>query len=399
MNKEKLAIHGGQPVRGNILPYGKQVINEEDICSVIEILRSDFITTGPTIEQFERNIAEYTEAKYAVAFSSGTAALHAACFAAGIGEGDEVITSPMTFVASSNCVLYQGGIPIFVDIDPNTYNINPALIKEKITKNTKAIIPVHFTGQPVDLDSIMKIAKENNLIIIEDAAHALGAKYKNKKIGSIGDMTMFSFHPVKHITTGEGGIITTNNKDYYQKLLQFRTHGISRSKDFFNHGPWYYEMHSLGYNYRLTDIQAALGISQLKKIDSFIERRKQIANFYTKELKELDEIKLPFQDVNGDSSWHLYIVKLQLSKLTANRKEIFEAIQKENIGVNVHYIPVYYHPYYQSLGYMNGLCTIAEKCYEEFITLPLHVGMSDQDSEDVVKAIKKVLSFYSKTNR
>ncbi|WP_129691774.1 UDP-4-amino-4,6-dideoxy-N-acetyl-beta-L-altrosamine transaminase [Gottfriedia acidiceleris] len=401
MNKDKLAIHGGQPVRENFLPYGKQVINEDDIRSVIDILGSDFLTTGPTIEQFERDIAEYTGAKYAVAFSSGTAALHGACFVAGIGEGDEVITSPMTFAASSNCVLYQGGIPVFVDIDPNTYNMSPSLIKEKITKNTKAIIPVHFTGQPVDLENIIKIAKENNLIIIEDAAHALGAKYKNKKIGSIGDMTMFSFHPVKHITTGEGGIITTNNKDYYQKLLQFRTHGISRSKEFLNeyHGPWYYEMHSLGYNYRLTDIQASLGISQLKKIDSYIDRRKQIANFYTKELKALDEIILPYQAIDGDSSWHLYIIKLQSAKLTANRKEIYEALQKENIGVNVHYIPVYYHPYYQSLGYKKGLCTIAEKCYEEFITLPLHAGMSVQDSEDVVNAIKKVLSFYSKTSQ
>jgi perosamine synthetase len=400
MDKEKLAIHGGQPIRDHYLPYGRQIINDDDINSVISILRSDFITTGPTIEQFEREIAEYTGAKFAVAFSSGTAALHGACFAAGIGKGDEVITTPMTFAATSNCVLYQGGKPIFVDIDPKTYNLNPSLIKEKITKKTKAIIPVHFTGQPVDLEWISKIAKENNLILIEDAAHALGAKYKNKKIGSIGDMTMFSFHPVKHITTGEGGMITTNNEDFYQKLLQFRSHGIVRAKEMLieNHGPWYYEMQSLGFNYRLTDIQAALGISQLKKLDSFIARRKQIADFYNKEFEPMNEISLPYQEVQGDSSWHLYIIKLQSSKLTGNRKEIYEALQKENIGVNVHYIPIYYHPYYQNLGYKLGTCTIAEKCYEDFITLPLHAGMSDQDTMDVVNAVKKVINYFSRKN-
>jgi len=400
MDKEKLTIHGGQPIRDHYLPYGRQIINDDDINSVIRILRSDFITTGPTIEQFEKEIAEYTGAKFAVAFSSGTAALHGACFAAGIGKGDEVITTPMTFAATSNCVLYQGGKPVFVDIDPKTYNLNPSLIKERITKKTKAIIPVHFTGQPADLECISKIAKENNLILIEDAAHALGAKYKNKKIGSIGDMTMFSFHPVKHITTGEGGMVTTNNEDFYQKLLQFRSHGIVRAKEMLieNHGPWYYEMQSLGFNYRLTDIQAAIGISQLKKLDSFIARRKQIADFYNKEFESMNEISLPYQEVQGDSSWHLYIIKLRSSKLTGNRKEIYEALQKENIGVNVHYIPVYYQPYYQNLGYKLGTCTIAEKCYEDFITLPLHAGMSEQDTIDVVNAVKKVINYFSRKN-
>lgn len=399
MDKEKLAIYGGQPVRDHFLPYGKQVINEEDIHSVIKVLSSDFITTGPTIVQFEKEIAEYTGAKYAVAFSSGTAALHGACFAAGIGKGDEVITTPMTFAATSNCVLYQGGIPVFVDIDPKTYNINPSQIKEKITKNTKAIIPVHFTGQPADLEQLLEIVKENNLIMIEDAAHALGAKYKNKKIGSIGDMTMFSFHPVKHITTGEGGMITTNNEEYYQKLIQFRSHGIVRAKHLLkeNHGPWYYEMHSLGFNYRMTDIQASLGISQLKKLDSFIARRKQISRFYTHELASLKDLILPYQDKNGDSSWHLYIIKLKSRNLNANRKLIFEALQKENIGVNVHYVPVYYYPYYESLGYIKGSWPVTETCYEEFITLPLHAGMSDEDAKDVVNAVNKVLNYFSKS--
>lgn len=398
MSESKLAIHGGSPVRNDYLPYGKQVIDEYDIESVVKVLRSNFLTTGPAIEQFETEIAKFTGAKYAVAFSSGTAALHGACYAAGISEGDEVITSPMTFAASANCVLYQGGKPVFVDIDPLTYNLNPNLIKENITEKTKAIIPVHFTGQPAELDEILKIAREENLVVIEDAAHAIGATYKNKTIGSIGDMTMFSFHPVKHITTGEGGIITTNQEKYYEKLLQFRTHGITRDQGLLkeNHGPWYYEMQFLGFNYRITDIQASLGISQLKKIESFIEKRKQLVELYTKELGSLVEIMLPQQLPFVESSWHLYVLKLQLSKLTAGRKEIFQALQKENIGVNVHYIPVYLHPYYQSLGYQKGICPIAESCYEQFITLPLFAGMDNHDVADVVNAVKKVVNFYSK---
>ncbi len=397
MSNSKLAIYGGTPVRAHYLPYGKQVIDEEDIQSVIKVLQSDFITSGPAIEQFESEIARFTGAKYAVAFSSGTAALHGACYAAGIGKGDEVITTPMTFAASANCVLYQGGKPVFVDIDPLTYNLDPKLVKENITEKTKAIIPVHFTGQPVQLDEIIKIAQEKNLVVIEDAAHALGAKYKNKSIGAIGDMTMFSFHPVKHITTGEGGMITTNNPLYYEKLLQFRTHGITRDQRLFreNHGPWYYEMQFLGFNYRITDIQTSLGLSQLKKIGSFIEKRKQIAEFYTKELSSIEEIVLPYQLSYVESSWHLYIIKLQLSKLTVSRKEIFQALQKENIGVNVHYIPVYLHPYYESLGFQKGICPVAESCYEQFITLPLFAGMDHRDAMDVVEAVKKVISYYS----
>ncbi|AIQ66445.1 UDP-4-amino-4,6-dideoxy-N-acetyl-beta-L-altrosamine transaminase [Paenibacillus graminis] len=397
MSKSKLAIHGGAPVRAHYLPYGKQVIDEMDIQSVVEVLQSDFITSGPAIEQFEADIARFTGAKYAVAFSSGTAALHGACHAAGIGEGDEVITTPMTFAASANCVLYQGGKPVFVDIDPLTYNLDPKLVKENITEKTKAIIPVHFTGQPAQLDEIITIARENNLVVIEDAAHALGAKYKNKRIGSISDMTMFSFHPVKHITTGEGGMITTNKEELYKKLLQFRTHGITREQKLLreNHGPWYYEMQFLGFNYRITDIQASLGISQLKKIGSFIEKRKQLAELYTKELGSIEEIILPHQLSDVDSSWHLYILKLQLSQLTAGRKEIFQALQKENIGVNVHYIPVYFHPYYESLGFQKGICPIAESCYKEFITLPLYAGMDHRDVMDVVEAVKKVITYYS----
>ncbi|MBD5799741.1 UDP-4-amino-4,6-dideoxy-N-acetyl-beta-L-altrosamine transaminase [Bacillus cereus] len=398
MMKYCLAIHGGKPVRNHYLPYGKQSIDEDDIQAVINVLKSDFITTGPTIKQFENQVAAYVGAKYAVAFSSGTAALHGACFAAGISHDDEVITTSMTFAASSNCVLYQGGVPVFTDIKSDTYNIDPNLIKDKITNKTKAIIPVHFTGQPVELEKISKIAQEYNLTVIEDAAHALGSTYKKKKIGSISDMTMFSFHPVKHITTGEGGIITTNNEDYYQKLLQFRTHGITRNPNNLteNHGPWYYEMQFLGYNYRMTDIQAALGLSQLQKLDSFIAKRKQYVSMYNMALKDLPEVILPKQLDHVDSSWHLYIIQLNLPMLKVDRKEIFQALQQENIGVNVHYIPIHLQPYYQKLGYQKGICPNAEKLYESIITLPLFSEMSEQDANDVIQAVKKVINFYKK---
>lgn len=292
----------------------------------------------------------------------------------------------------------SGGVPVFADIDPLTYNIDPQRIRESITARTKAIIPVHFTGQPAQLDEILKIAREHNLIVIEDAAHALGARYKDRSIGAIGDMTMFSFHPVKHITTGEGGMITTNNPAYYEKLLQFRTHGITRDERKLreNHGPWYYEMQFLGYNYRITDIQTSLGISQLRRIGSFIEKRKQLAALYLQELSSAKELILPHQLPEAESSWHLFIVRLQLVRLKATRKTVFQALQKENIGVNVHYIPAYLHPYYESLGFKKGICPVAESCYEEFITLPLYAGMEAEDVMDVVAAVKKVIRHYSK---
>ncbi|PHC38576.1 UDP-4-amino-4,6-dideoxy-N-acetyl-beta-L-altrosamine transaminase [Bacillus toyonensis] len=392
-----LGIHGGKPVRETYLPYGQQQIDEYDIQAVVGVLKGNFLTTGPMVQQFEEAIAKYVGAKYAVSFSNGTAALHAACYAAGITEGDEVITTPMTFVASANCILYQGGQPVFADIDNETYNISPKSIEEMITNKTKAIIPVHFTGQPVELEAIQKIAKENNLIIIEDAAHALGATYKNKKIGSIGDMTMFSFHPVKHITTGEGGVITTNNPLFYEKLVQFRTHGIERNphKLIENHGPWYYEMQFLGYNYRITDIQAALGISQLSKLDSFVKIRKKYVDIYNKEFSSLSEIIIPKQLPQTSSSWHLYIIRLNTKLLKCNRKEVYEALQRENIGVNVHYIPVHLQPFYQKLGFEKGICPQAENVYEEIITLPLFPKMTEADVWDVIQAVRKVLSFYS----
>jgi UDP-4-amino-4,6-dideoxy-N-acetyl-beta-L-altrosamine transaminase len=384
--------------RKDYLPYGRQWITEEDIQNVINVLKGDYLTTGPKIQEFEKEFASYIGAKYAVAFSNGTAALHGACFAAGIGIGDEVITTPMTFAASANCALYVGATPIFADINSKTGNIDPKEIEKKITDKTKAIIPVDYTGLPTELDEIIKIAKKHNLIIIEDAAHALGAEYKGKKIGSISDMTMFSLHPVKHITTGEGGIITTNNEHFYQKLLQFRTHGITRDQELLNenHGPWYYEMQDLGYNYRMTDIQAALGISQLKKLDHFVQLRRSVVEKYLSELKDVDEIILPNDTEDEKSSWHIFVIKLKLDSLTGTRKEIYGSFLKENIGVNVHYIPVYLHPYYQELGYSKGICPKAEQYYEQIITLPLFPAMTQEDVEDVILSVKKIINQYRK---
>lgn len=395
----KLAINGGTPVRDTYLPYGQQWIEDDDIEEVVKVLKSDYLTTGPKIEEFEEKFGKYVGVKYAVAISNGTAALHGASFAAGIKEGDEVITTPITFAASANCILYQGGKPIFADIDSSTYNIDPKDIEKKISSKTKAIVPVDFTGQPVNIDEINAIAKKYNLIVIEDGAHSLGAEYKGKKTGSLVDMTTFSFHPVKHITTGEGGVITTNNKELYEKLKLFRTHGITRDKKILynkNEGSWYYEQLELGYNYRITDIQCALGISQLNKIDKFLRRRREIAEKYNEYLKDIDGIVLPYQEEYIKSSWHLYVIQLELEKFKVGRREIFEALQAENIGVNVHYIPVYYHPYYQKLGYKKGLCPNAEKLYERIITIPLYPKMIDKDVKDVVEALDRVLKYYKR---
>lgn len=395
---KELAISGGKPVRNTYISYGRQCIDDDDIKAVVKVLKSDYLTTGPNVKAFEEKVADYVGAKYAVAVSNGTAALHAACYAAGIGHGDEVIVTPMTFAASSNCVLYCGGKPVFVDIDPSTYNIDVNKIEEKITSKTKAIIPVDFAGQAVDMDAIKQIAEKHKLIIIEDAAHALGSEYKNNKIGTSAHMTEFSFHPVKPITTAEGGMVVTDDKNLYEKLNMFRTHCITRDPRLMskNEGPWYYEQIDLGYNYRITDIQCALGISQMDKIDAFIKRRREIVKTYNEAFEELNDfITTPYQAQYSNSGWHLYIIKLNLEKLKVSRKEIFEALKAENIGVNVHYIPVYLHPYYQKLGYKKGLCTEAEKLYERIITLPLFPKMSDKDVEDVINAVKKVILYYA----
>lgn len=394
----KLAILGGKPTRNTYLSYGKQTVDESDIQAVVDVLKGDYLTTGPFVKEFEDKVANYVGAKYAVAVSNGTAALHMACFAAGIKEGDEVIVSPMTFAASANAVLYCGGTPVFADIDPVTYNIDPDRIEEKITDKTKAIIPVDFSGQSVDMDRIKEIANKHDLIIIEDAAHALGSEYKGRKVGSQADMVEFSFHPVKPITTAEGGIVTTNSEDLYKKMMIFRTHGITRDQEILNenHGPWYYEQQYLGYNYRLTDVQSALGTSQMNKIDDFITRRREIVKQYNEAFKDLKEIVTPFEAEFSNSGWHIYVIKVKPDLLTVTRKEIFEALQAENIGVNVHYLPVYLHPYYRDLGYVKGLCPNAEELYEKMITLPLFPSMSNEDVNDVVVAVKKVIDYYRK---
>lgn len=394
----KLAINGGTPVRDTYLAYGKQKIDEDDINSVVKVLKGDYLTTGPIVSEFENSVAKYVGTKYAVAVSNGTAALHMACYAAGISEGDEVLVPAITFAASSNCVLYCGGKPVFIDIDPKSYNIDINKIKEKITNKTKAIIPVDFAGQSVDMDSILKIAEEYNLIVIEDAAHALGSEYKNEKVGSKAHMTEFSFHPVKPITTGEGGVVVTNSKELYEKMILFRSHGITRNSNLMieNQGPWYYEQIDLGYNYRLTDIQSALGLSQIKKLDDFILKRREIVNKYNEAFKDLKEIVTPFENEYSKSGHHIYVLLLNLDKLKCGRKEIFEALQAENIGVNVHYLPVYLHPYYKKLGYKKGECPVAEDIYNRMITIPLFPSMSDKDIKDVIEAVKKVLNYYRK---
>jgi perosamine synthetase len=375
--------------RESFLSYGQQWITDEDIEAVVTVLKSPFLTQGPKIHEFERKVADYVGAKYAVAFSNGTAALHGACFAAGIGEGDEVITTPITFAATSNAVLYCGGKPVFADIDDRTYNIDPKEIRKHITPNTKAIIPVDFTGQPADMDAIMEIANEHGLVVIEDGAHSLGAEYKGRKVGMLAHMTMFSFHPVKPVTTAEGGVIVTDSEEYYEKLKRFRSHGIIKHNLSRDEGPWYYEMVDLGYNYRMTDLQAALGISQMDKLDCFIERRREIASMYNEAFKTMDSVIVPMQLERTQSGWHLYVLQLKLDKLKRSRREIFESLRAENIGVHVHYIPVYWHPYYQKLGYRKGICPKAEQWYEQALTLPIFPKMTDEDVNDVIEVVKR----------
>ena len=371
-----------------MIPYGKQTIEQDDIQAVVDVLKSDFLTTGPKIAEFEQTVADYVGAKYAVAISNGTSALHAACFAAGIGPGDEVITTPLTFAASANCVLYCGGTPVFADVDPKTYNIDPDDIRRKITDRTKAIIAVHLAGQPCDMDAIHSIAREHGLIVIEDGAHALGSVYKGKKVGSLSDMTTFSFHPVKPITTGEGGMIVTENEDFYKKMVLFRSHGITRDDSMMtrNDGPWFYQQFDLGYNYRITDIQCALGCSQMKKLDRFLARRKEIVARYNEAFADCDNIITPYQLSDTESGWHLYIVQVK----NCDRRQVFEAMREKGIGVNVHYIPVYMHPYYQEHGYENVHCANAEEIYSHIISLPLYPGLTSEQQDYVIDTLKSL---------
>ena len=376
------------------IPYAKQWIDEEDIQAVTEVLRGDYLTTGPAVGKFGEDVARVAGTKYAVAIANGTAALHAAAAVAGIGPGDEVITSPITFVASANCALYLGATPVFADIDPRTYNIDPVDVERKITSRTKAIIPVHFTGQPCDMEPLREIAKRHNLIVIADGAHAVGASYKGQPAGAWADMTTYSFHPVKQVATGEGGAIATDNPEYYEKLLLFRSHGITRDPAKFRFGnqPWYYEQQTLGYNYRMTDFQAALGSSQLKKLPMFLKLRREYVRRYNEAFRDMAGIIVPWQNPVGESAWHLYIIRLEPEKLKVGRDRIFKELWARGIGVNIHYIPVYFHVYYRDLGYPQGLCPQAEKLFEEMITIPLFPAMTDADVTQVIETVKAVVS-------
>lgn len=396
---DKLAILGGQPIRKNKISYGKQWIEDDDINAVTETLKSDYLTCGPKVSELENRLAEYTDAKYAVACSNGTAALHCACIAADIKPGDEVITTPLTFAASANCVLYCGGIPVFADINPETYNIDPQSIRQHITSRTKAIIAVDFTGQAVEHEEIRKICNQHNLVFIEDAAHAIGTKYNGRLVGSLADMTCFSFHPVKTITGGEGGAILTNSAEYHKKLVLAHTHGITHDAklcEYAHEGPWEYEQISLGYNYRITDFQAALVLSQMDKLEKFKTRRQEIVKMYNKAFEDVPEIIVQKEIQQSDTCRHLYIIRLVLDKLKCTRREFFDAMSAENVQCQVHYTPVYWFPHYQRLGYARGLCPNAEGVYEGIMSIPLYPKMSDDDVFDVIKAVQKIVNYYRK---
>lgn len=391
---EQLAICGGKPVRSRLLPYGHQWIDDDDVAAVTEVLRSDWITQGTKVDEFERTVAGYCWAQYGVAMSSGTAALHAACLVGGISKDDEAITTPLTFAATANAVTYCGGKPVFADIREDTLNIDVKEIERRLSSKTRAILPVDFAGHPADLDDIKAVAKGRNLVVIEDASHALGATYGRRRVGCISDMTVLSFHPVKHITTGEGGMILTDSQELYEKLRTVRHHGIVKDGGE-EWGPWHYDIYEPGFNFRITDFQCALGISQLGKLDRFVERRREIAAMYDEAFAGLDEIATPVEAQGSSSAYHIYVIQLHTEMLRAGRREIFEALRAENIGVNVHYMPLHLHPFYQvRFGYKKGDYPVAERYYERAITLPVFPAMTDEDVGDVIEAVRKVIGYY-----
>ncbi|MCR5633905.1 MAG: UDP-4-amino-4,6-dideoxy-N-acetyl-beta-L-altrosamine transaminase [Lachnospiraceae bacterium] len=393
-----LAIKGGKPVRENKIYYGRQWIDEDDIKAVSDVLRGDYITCGPHVVSLENKLCEYTGAKHASVVSNGTAALHCACLAAGVKEGDEVITTPLTFAASANCAIYCGARPVFADVDMKTYNIDPESIKARITDKTKAVVAVDFTGQAVKVEEIKKICHDNDLVFIEDAAHSIGTKYNGKQVGSLADMTTFSFHPVKTVTGGEGGAILTNNDEYHTKLVLAHTHGITHDESLMEEAPhegiWYYEQISMGFNYRLTDFQAALIESQLTKLDKFAARRKEIVTRYNEAFKDVPGIIIQEEIPESDTCRHLYIIRLDFDVLKCTRREFFDAMSAENVQCQVHYVPVYYFPFYKHLGYERGLCPNAEKIYEGIMSIPLYPKMTDDDVSDVIEAVRKVADYY-----
>lgn len=394
---DKPAICGGTPIRDTKIFYGHQYIDDADIQSVVAVLKSDYLTCGPKIDELEKKLCEVTGAKYAVVCSNGTAALHMACQAAGVAPGDEVITTPITFAASANCALYCGAKPVFADINEETYNIDPANVEALTTDRTKAVVAVDYTGQSVELDRLLAHCRKHDLVLIEDGAHVIGTSYNGKKNGSIADMTTLSFHPVKTVTGGEGGAVLTNSEEYYRKLLLYRSHGITKNPELMEHepdGPWYYEQIALGMNYRMTDIQAALIISQLDKLPMFMRRRKEIVKAYNEAFSKLPQLFVQKEIPQSDTTRHLYILRIVPEKLTIDRKQFFDALAAENICCQVHYIPTYYFPYYEKLGYHRGICPKAEKLYEEEISLPLYYAMTDKDVDDVIRAVTRIAEYY-----
>ncbi len=374
------------------IPYGRQSIDEDDISEVVKVLKSDFITQGPKIQEFENRLADYCGSRYAVVLSSGTAALHAAYVALGLKEGEEIITSPVTFVATANAALYLGARPVFVDVESCTANIDVSLIEKAITTKTKIIVPVHYAGHPVNLEKLHDVAREYGLFMVEDASHALGSRYARGKTGNCrySDITVFSFHPLKHITTAEGGAVLTNNKELYRKALLFRSHGISKDR-FVNEpeGLWYHEMQMMGYNYRMSDVQAALGISQIKKLDAFIERRRNIVDTYNSVFKDNPYFDIPVEKWYAYSSYHLYPVRLK-DRYRDKKRMIFSRLREKGLGVQVHYIPVYMQPYYQGLGYKANICPVAEDFYEREISIPVYPSMTDDDISFVIEKVLEV---------
>jgi perosamine synthetase len=377
-----------------MIPYGRQFIDEEDIQAVIEVLQSDWLTTGPRISELEKAFGECVNAKEAVAVSSGTAALHSAMYALGIGPGDEVIVPAMTFSATANCAVYQGATPVFVDVDPETLLISPFQVQAKITSRTKAIIAVDYAGHPADYDALKSITKKHGIFLVADAAHALGADYKGYPVGALADLSTFSFHPVKHITTGEGGMITTNDPELAERMRMFRNHGIAtdhhqREKQ----GSWFYEMVDLGYNYRITDFQCALGLSQLKKLNHFLSRRRGIAKKYNDAFSSISEITPVAVRPNVSHAYHLYVIQINPERLGTDRTALFQTFRQKGIGVNVHYIPVHLHPFYRkTFGTGPGLCPVAEEAYEKIISLPIFPAMNDSDVERVIQVIREVVA-------
>ena len=380
-----------------MIPYGRQSIDEEDIEAVVKVLRSNWLTTGPKVTEFEQAFADFVDTKEAVAISSGTAALHATIYALGIEPGDEVIVPAMTFAATANCVVCQGATPVFADVDPQLLILDPNQVEKKITPRTKAIIAVDYTGHPADYDELSSISKQHGIALVADSCHALGATYKGRPVGSVADLSTFSFHPVKHITTGEGGMITTDDPELAKRMRMFRNHGITtdhRQREAL--GSWFYEMVDLGYNYRLTDFQCALGIRQLRNLPEWLERRREIARCYDEAFAELSAVSPLRVEKDVVHAYHLYVVRLDLELLQADRADIFTGLRSEGIGVNVHYIPVHLHPFYRKrFGTGPGLCPEAEAAYEQIISLPIYSNMSDASVDEVIKAVHKILSAFA----